>query len=102
MRRTTLWRFAGLPVNGGDEYARQEHTDPPPYGDYHCQGGNGGRWARLPVRTTQSIPKAQVRPICQALWSVSVTAPIKIGTVIVSNILNSGSDIVASRDMPTK
>ena len=91
----------GFACKRGDDYARQEHLDPRRMVTTTIKVKQG-RWARLPVRTTQSIRKAQVLPVCRALRCVTVNAPVKMGQVIVSNILNSGADIVASRDMPIR
>jgi CxxC motif-containing protein len=83
----------------GDKYARQEHTDPRRMVTTTVSVSNG-TWARLPVRTSEEIVKVQIMDVCNLLQKTNVTAPIKMGDVIVSNILDSGVDIVASRDMP--
>jgi CxxC motif-containing protein len=51
----------------------------------------------LPVRSALPLPKNLLNSAVKELNHMSVTTPIKIGDVIVHNILGSGIDIVASR-----
>ncbi|NLY52098.1 MAG: DUF1667 domain-containing protein [Firmicutes bacterium] len=53
----------------------------------------------LPVRTTEAIPKELLAEAMQVLAQVEVTAPVKTGDVILANILDTGIDVIASRDM---
>jgi len=85
----------------GLEFARQEHADPRRMVATTVRV-EGGRWARLPVRTREAVPKAQVLPLCRALHAITVEAPLAMGTVVLSNALGTGVDVVASRDMPSK
>ncbi|MGG7057037.1 DUF1667 domain-containing protein [Clostridium tertium] len=52
----------------------------------------------LPVKTKGEIPKGLIFKCMEELRNIEVTAPIKIGDIIVSNILNTGIDIVSCRD----
>ena len=89
----------GFACKQGKTYALQEHTDPRRMVTTTV-GVSQGQWARLPVKTTVPVPKDQVLAVCRALRRVKVIAPIKMGEIVVSNILNTGADIVASRNMP--
>jgi CxxC motif-containing protein len=91
----------GFDCKRGKEYARQEHTDPRRMVSTTVQVKNG-RWARLPVKTVAAIPKDQVMVLCQSLRGVVVTAPVRMGDVILANALGAGVDIVATRDMPVR
>jgi len=53
----------------------------------------------VPVKTSASVPKALVREVARACRDVEVEAPIKIGTVVLGDVLNTGVDIVTTRDM---
>lgn len=55
------------------------------------------KYNRLPVITSTQIPKARIMDVCKALKGIEVKAPIKLGDVIVANILDLGSDIIASK-----
>lgn len=83
----------------GERFARQEHVDPRRMLTTTV-AVRGGRLARLPVRTTDTIPKDLVMPVCARLRSVEVGAPVSMGDVVLRDVLGSGVDVVASRDLP--
>lgn len=67
----------------------------------------GASIPRLPVRTTQPVPKSEVMNCMRALAKLQVKAPIQIGTIVLRNILGLGIDVIASRtllanDMPNR
>ncbi len=88
----------GFSCKRGKEYAAQEHTNPRRIVTTTV-GIVGGIWPRLPVKTAFAVPKDQVRVICEKLRNISVTTPITMGQVILSNVLESGIDVIACRDM---
>jgi CxxC motif-containing protein len=53
----------------------------------------------LPVRTTEAIPKRLVIDAVRALAEVVVEAPVTEGQVIYPDIVNTGVDVIASRDL---
>lgn len=53
----------------------------------------------LPVKTKEPIPKELIFDLMEFLDDIEVNAPIKVGDIIVENILNTGVNIVASRNM---
>lgn len=53
----------------------------------------------LSVKTTAPIPKSKIFPILHELKNVRVVAPVKIEQIIVSNICDTGINIVATRDI---
>jgi CxxC motif-containing protein len=59
----------------------------------------GGIYNRLPVKTDKEISKKQVFEAMKLLDDVIVESPIKVGTIILSNILDTDVNIVASRSM---
>ncbi len=54
---------------------------------------------RLPVKTSKPIPKGLLKEAMAVLAGVTVHAPICVGDVVVKNILKSGADLIATRDM---
>jgi CxxC motif-containing protein len=50
----------------------------------------------IPVRSSQPLPKELLIECVKLINEVSVQAPVKIGDVIIPNILGSGMDIIAS------
>ena len=53
----------------------------------------------LPVRSEGFIPKVLMKKCVKELAKVKIKAPIKCEEVICTNILNTGINIVSSRDM---
>lgn len=54
---------------------------------------------RLPVRTNGAIPKNKISECMKVINSLAVESPIRTGEVIVPNILDTGIDLIATRDM---
>lgn len=53
----------------------------------------------IPVKTKEPVPKDMNFEIMDILKNVQVEAPVKLGDIIVKNILNTGVDIVATRNL---
>ena len=54
---------------------------------------------RIPVKTKDPIPKELIFKIMEEIEKVTVKAPIKIGDVIIKNVLGTGVDIVATKNI---
>jgi CxxC motif-containing protein len=54
---------------------------------------------RLPVRTREAIPKKKLSMAMNQLSEIRIKPPVKIGEVIISNLLNTGVDVIASDDL---
>lgn len=52
---------------------------------------------RLPVKTSAAIDKNLVFQVMALLDTLTVTAPVKTGQVLVENILNTGAHLVACK-----
>ena len=52
----------------------------------------------LPVYTSEAFPKPRIYELMDTLREMEVTEPVKMGDVILKNALNTGIDILASRD----
>ncbi len=59
-----------------------------------------GSQVPLSVKTSRPVPKAVIRQVMDILGGVQVTLPVSTGQVIVPDILQTGSDIIATRDLP--
>lgn len=57
------------------------------------------RHALLPVRTNRAIPRRELLGCMNQLARLRVEPPLKAGEVVVRNILNTGSDIITTRDL---
>lgn len=60
---------------------------------------SGARLPLLPVRTNGPIPKDKVFDAMKVLAYTEAKAPITVGQVIYPNILGTGVDVIATRDM---
>lgn len=59
----------------------------------------GGEIARLSVKTETEIPKEKIMACMNEIRRVSVEAPVKIGSVIISNCAGSGVNVVATKNI---
>lgn len=82
----------------GAKYGREELTNPQRMLTTTVRVSNGVL-SLLPVVSQKPLPKNKLYDCMQVLQTAHVTAPIKVGQVIVHDILGLGVDIVASRDM---
>ena len=60
---------------------------------------SGGDLPRLPVRTKEEIPKGKVLESMTIINQIEAKAPIHMGDVLLENILDTGVDIIATRDL---
>ena len=59
----------------------------------------GAAGCRLPVKTSAAIDKDKMFSVMQLLSAVTVAAPVRLGDVIVPDILGTGVSIVACKTM---
>ncbi len=60
---------------------------------------HGGIHHRLPVKTSCDIPKDKIFDVVRLLDNVEVEAPVHKGDIVIENILNTGANIIATRNM---
>jgi len=60
---------------------------------------NSNTYCRLPVRTKEGIPKDKIFEAMKVLNNIAVDAPVLLGEVIVKDILGTGVDVIASRNI---
>ena len=82
----------------GDSYARQECTRPERMLTSTVKV-EGGRLPVVPVKSSVPVPKEMLFDCMSEINKVTVKAPVKIGDVVLKNILNTGADIVATNDV---
>ncbi len=52
---------------------------------------------RLPVISTEPVPKNRLIELVQSLYKIEVTTPVSRGDIVMKNIGNTGVDILATR-----
>jgi len=60
----------------------------------------GSRWPVIPVRTDRSVPKRLFPRIMRQLRRVKLQAPINMLDVVISDVLRTGANVIATRTMP--
>jgi len=85
---------AGCPK--GIEYVKNEITNPVRVftGSVLVEKGN---FSLVSVKTPSPIPKKYLKNIGKITHRIKVEAPIEIGQVVASNLLNENIDLIATR-----
>ena len=85
----------------GAEYAEQEIKNPM---RTIASSVNlvGGSMPLVSVRVNDPIPKAKIMDVMEAIRKTTVTAPVKIGDVVIADVLGLGVDVVATRNVDAK
>jgi len=94
-------REYGVTGNGclrGEEYGQAEVTNPTRVlTSTVCI--KGGKHQRCPVKTDTALPKKLIFAAMRLLYGVRITSPVKRGEIVVENILGTGINFVATREM---
>ena len=88
---------AGNSCPRGDKFAHQELTCPMRVLTTTV-AVSGGDESLLPVRTAEAIPLALHAQAMDLIRGLVIEAPIRMGDVVLANILNSNIDLIASMD----
>ncbi|MHA1309894.1 MAG: DUF1667 domain-containing protein [Candidatus Helarchaeota archaeon] len=91
----------GYSCKHGKEYAIQEYIDPRRVLTTTIIVKNG-ILPLIPVRSNQPLPKNKLFECMKEIANIKVPAPIKMGDVLIKNILGLNVDIIASRDLESK
>lgn len=94
----TVVSVEGHTCKRGDEYARREVIAPTRMLTTTLPVANGER-PTVPVKTNGEVPKLMLLDCARALSTVKLPAPIKAGEIVVSNILGTGVDIIAVKNI---
>ena len=60
---------------------------------------SGSKNKRLPVILSKEVPKAMIFDIIKEIKKIEAIAPVNQGDVLISNILDTGADLIASRSI---
>lgn len=85
----------------GDVYARAECTNPV-RSLASTVKVEGGIFNVVPCKSAGSLPKDIIMECMKVINSVEAKAPVKLGDVLVENILGTGINIVATNHCPAK
>jgi len=90
--------ISGNQCRRGEIYARQEMVDPRRMITTTLKTMSRA-YPRLSVKTNNPIPKDKIFECLHILHSMIITKNVKIGDIIVKDILNTGVDIVATKEI---
>ena len=82
----------------GAQYAKDEMTNPKRMITSIVRVKNREN-LMVSVKTSTSIPKGKIFDVLEEIAKVSVDAPIHIGDVLIKDVLGTGSDIVATKEI---
>lgn len=85
----------------GAEYAHAELTAPTRVLT-STVAVTGGVHPRCPVKTVSAIPRGLLPGAMQCINAVRLSAPVQEGQVVIQNLLDTGVDLVACRDLPCR
>jgi CxxC motif-containing protein len=101
---TKVWKEKGdIKIEGkickkGKEYIKQEYIEPKRVLTSTVVVDHS-TIKRLPVRTREAIPKKELFTAMNQLSEIRIKPPVKMGAVIISNLLNTGVDVIACDDL---
>lgn len=83
----------------GEAYARKELTDPTRIVTTTVRVC-GGKLPAVSVKTASDVPKSKIFDCIRALEPVEIPAPVVMGQVILSNVADTGVDVLATKSVP--
>ena len=81
----------------GDKYARQECTHPERMLTSTVKL-EGGKLPVISVKSAPPIPKEMLFEAMKEINKVTLKAPVKIGDIVIKDILGTGVDIIATNE----
>lgn len=87
--------ITGNTCQKGEAYARNELTAPVRTVTSMIRV-HGGRGKVVPVKTAQEIPKGKINACMEEINGACVSAPVKVGDVLIENVAGTGVSVVAT------
>ncbi|ADD09336.1 DUF1667 domain-containing protein [Candidatus Aciduliprofundum boonei] len=94
-------KIRGCRCSRGEEWVREEILEPKRIVMSVVKVKNG-EYPIVSVKTDKPVPKDMIRKIMKYLSNVEALAPIKVGDIVVENILDLGVNIIATRNVEEK
>lgn len=91
-------KITGFQCRRGEEYAKNEVLNPKRVLTTTVKIKDGVL-PLLPVRTAKAIPKGLLKQAMHTLADLEAKAPVQTGDVILTNLLDTGIDVIASREI---
>lgn len=98
MEQDEVVEVKGNSCKRGEEYAKKECTNSTRILTSSIKVLQG-EIRMLPVKTAVDIPKEKIWECIKEIKELKVSAPIKVGEVVLKNIGNTGVNLVATREV---
>ncbi len=92
------FKVEGNTCKRGEKYAIEEMTNPRRVITSTVKLQNSYLHL-LPVKTEDTIPKDMIFEIMEELDKIEVSAPINVGDIIVENILDTGVNVISTKNI---
>jgi CxxC motif-containing protein len=96
--RGEVVQVSGYKCKEGRQYVLEEYRNPVRIFTTTILTENSSR-PLLPVRTNRPILKTKLKEATLALVKLKANPPIRVGQVILPNLLNTGADVIATDDL---
>mgnify|MGYP000126037504 FL=1 len=93
-----LKNISGYSCEEGKRYAKEEFKNPTRILPTTVRVKKG-EFPLVSVKTKRGIPKAKLLKAMEVIAEIEVKAPVEIGDIILEDILNTGVDLVATRNV---
>lgn len=101
MEQDKVLEVTGHSCNRGEKYARKEVTHPTRIVTSIVKV-NDGDIQMVSVKTEADIPKDKIFDCMEAIREIVVTAPVKIGDIVVPNVCGTGVNVIATKNIDKK
>lgn len=98
MNGESILHVTGNTCKRGEVYAQREVTAPVRMVTSTVRV-IGGNLPVLSVKTREAIPREMILACVQELKKISLQAPVYVGDVVLENVVDTGIDIVATRNV---
>lgn len=88
----------GYKCKSGLEYGMQEMTDPRRHISSTVRV-TGGFLPVVPVKTDRPIPKGKIFDVMKEINKIKISAPVKIGCIVIEDVSGTGANIVVTRSL---
>lgn len=90
--------ISGFGCKEGKRYAREEFKNPTRILPTTVKV-KGGEFPLVSVKTKKGIPKVKLLKAMEVIAEIEVKAPVEIGDIILDDILDTGVELVATRNI---
>jgi CxxC motif-containing protein len=91
-------KVTGNTCKRGEDYGRKECTNPTRIVTSSVTV-EGGEIDVVPVKTQNDVPKEKIFDVIREIRDIKVKAPVKIGDIILKDVLGTGVNIIATKNI---